>query len=226
LNLKKKVISTWNKIHRSNKVLVLFHNHNSYSLTSIAAMSFTRSILFLVIITSHQAHEQKSITLHPFLEYCRAKNTCPLTSMLKTQVVDGEESFSLADKILSSTTQRLKTLDEVMTREHAYGPLSCNPPAIKVEFPKSFVNEEIPSQHGPFWNIWTYFVRIMHENQDIFLHYFLFYCFSCLLLKLVFFLYLVHHQMKLLPRRTSKVRNPDWETEEECPYCCCSCRYK
>jgi len=192
-------------------------------------MSFPRSILFLAIITSHQAHEQKSITLHPFLEHCQAKNTCPVPPMLKAPVIDWEESFSLSDKILSSTTQRLKTLDEAMKREHAYGSLSCNPPAIKVEFPKSFANEEIPSQHGPFWDIWTYFVRIIHENQDIFFYYihcFLFYCFSCLLIKLVFFLYLVYHQMKLLLRRTSNERNPNWETEEECPYCCCSCRYK
>jgi len=196
---------------------------------SIAAMSFTRSILLLIIITSHQAHEQKSITLHPFLDQCQAEDTCPVPPVLKAPVIDDwEESFSLSGNIPSSAIQRLETSTKAMKREQTFSSLSCNPPVIKVEFPKSFLNGEIHSQHGSLWDIRTYFVRIMHENQDLFLHYLhclLFYCFSGLLIKLVFFLYLAYHQMKLLSRRTSDTHNPNWDTEEECPYCCCSCRY-
>jgi len=197
---------------------------------SITVMSFTRSILPLIIITSHQAHEQKSITLHPSLNQCQAEDTCPTPPVLKTSVIDDwEESFSISGSIPSAAIPRLETINEATKTGQAYNSLSCNPPAIKVEFPKSCMNEGIPSPHGSLWDIWTHFVRIMYENQDLFLHYlhcFLFYCFLSLLIKLVFFLYLVYQRMKLLSRRTSHEHNSNWDTEEECPYCCCSCRFK
>jgi len=185
-----------------------------------------RNILLFSLVTHHQADEQKSIMIHPLLEYHQPKEICPLPPRPQIPSTDIGPFSSLADKILPSIlAQQLEILREVEKKESIRYPFPCHPPTITGSPPESFDNEISP-EHGFFWNIWIYVVSIIHKNQDVFLHYFLFYCFSCLLIKLVFFLYLVHRQMKLLPRRTSQAYTPGWEAEEECPYCCCHCRYK
>jgi len=187
-----------------------------------------RNTLLFFLITHHQADEQKSIITHPLLEYHQLKDICPLLQRPKIHHAHVIGPFSsLADKILPSiTAQQSKILHEAQKREPACYLFPCHPPAVAGSSPKSMDNEEISPEHGFLGNIWIYIVSIIHKNQDVFLHYFLFYCFSCLLIKLVFFLYLVHRQTKLLHRRTSRTYTPGWETEEECPYCCCHCRYK